>query len=141
MPLYEYQCTECGQKTEVLQRFEDAPLAVCPACGGAVKKLISSPAFQFKGSGWYVTDYARKGGSAAGREAGSGDSPAGAAGTDGAAGAATGAGAAGAGEAPAKAAESAAPAEAKAESGSSSKEAAKPAPSKPALSQSGSKTS
>src|SRR5260370_37445990 len=65
MPLYEYQCTECGKKTEVLQRFADAPLAACPACGGAVRKLVSSPAFQFKGSGWYVTDYARKGGPAA----------------------------------------------------------------------------
>jgi len=73
MPLYEYQCTECGKKTEVLQRFADAPLAVCPACGGAVKKLVSSPAFQFKGSGWYVTDYARKGGPGAGGEAGGSD--------------------------------------------------------------------
>ena len=54
MPLYEYQCTQCGKKTEVLQRFADAPLAACPACGGAVKKLISSPSFQFKGSGWYI---------------------------------------------------------------------------------------
>src|SRR5258708_10710034 len=65
MPLYEYQCTACAQRTEVLQRFDDAPPAACPACGGAVKKLVSSPAFQFKGSGWYVTDYARKGGGAA----------------------------------------------------------------------------
>jgi putative FmdB family regulatory protein len=62
MPLYEYQCTKCGQKTELLQRFADAPLAACPSCGAPVKKLISSPAFQFKGSGWYVTDYAKKGG-------------------------------------------------------------------------------
>ena len=60
MPLYEYQCLNCGKKTEVIQRFEDAPLAACPACGGEVKKLISSPAFQFKGTGWYVTDYAGK---------------------------------------------------------------------------------
>src|SRR5258707_13642078 len=65
MPLYEYQCAGCGKRTEVLQRFDDAPPAACPACGGAVKKLVSSPAFQFKGSGWYVTDYARKGGGAA----------------------------------------------------------------------------
>src|ERR1700687_5022960 len=71
MPLYEYQCTACGKRTEVLQRFEDAPPAACPACGGAVKKLVSSPAFQFKGSGWYVTDYARKGGGAAQGESGS----------------------------------------------------------------------
>ena len=61
MPLYEYQCQNCGKKTEVIQRFDDAPLAACPACGGEVKKLISSPAFQFKGTGWYVTDYAGKG--------------------------------------------------------------------------------
>jgi putative FmdB family regulatory protein len=60
MPLYEYQCLTCGKRTEVLQRFSDAPLAACPACGGEVKKLISSPAFQFKGTGWYVTDYAGK---------------------------------------------------------------------------------
>jgi putative FmdB family regulatory protein len=73
MPLYEYQCTECGKRTEVLQRFEDAPLAVCPACGGAVKKMVSSPSFQFKGSGWYVTDYAKKGGADAGRESGGSD--------------------------------------------------------------------
>lgn len=60
MPLYEYQCQNCGKKTEVIQKFDDAPLAACPACGGEVKKLISSPAFQFKGTGWYVTDYAGK---------------------------------------------------------------------------------
>ena len=66
MPLYEYQCLTCGKRTEVLQRFEDAPLAACPACGGEVKKLISSPAFQFKGTGWYATDYAGKKGGAGG---------------------------------------------------------------------------
>ncbi|HEV7784113.1 MAG TPA: FmdB family zinc ribbon protein, partial [Thermoanaerobaculia bacterium] len=60
MPLYEYQCLNCGKKTEVIQRFDDAPLAACPSCGGEVKKLISSPAFQFKGTGWYATDYAGK---------------------------------------------------------------------------------
>jgi putative FmdB family regulatory protein len=60
MPLYEYQCQNCGKKTEVIQRFDDAPLAACPSCGGEVKKLVSSPAFQFKGTGWYVTDYAGK---------------------------------------------------------------------------------
>jgi putative FmdB family regulatory protein len=65
MPLYEYQCTKCGQKTEQLQRFEDAPLAACPSCGAPVKKLISSPSFQFKGSGWYATDYAKKAGGGA----------------------------------------------------------------------------
>jgi putative FmdB family regulatory protein len=70
MPLYEYQCTKCGQKTEQLQRFEDAPLAACPSCGAPVKKLISSPSFQFKGSGWYATDYAKKGGGGDGGDKG-----------------------------------------------------------------------
>src|SRR6185295_3988436 len=60
MPLYEYQCLQCGKRTEVLQRLDEAPLAACPQCGGEVKKLISSPSFQFKGSGWYATDYAGK---------------------------------------------------------------------------------
>jgi putative FmdB family regulatory protein len=64
MPLYEYQCDSCGNRFEVIQKFSDAPLEVCPKCGGAVKKLLSSPAIQFKGSGWYITDYARKGDSA-----------------------------------------------------------------------------
>lgn len=60
MPLYEYECLKCGKRTELLQRFADAPLAACPQCGGEVKKLFSAPAVQFKGSGWYVTDYAGK---------------------------------------------------------------------------------
>ncbi|HKV12198.1 MAG TPA: FmdB family zinc ribbon protein [Thermoanaerobaculia bacterium] len=60
MPLYEYECLKCGKRTELLQRFDDAPLAACPQCGGEVKKLLSAPAVQFKGSGWYVTDYAGK---------------------------------------------------------------------------------
>ena len=64
MPIYEYGCTQCGKRTEVLQRLDAAPLAACPECGGEVRKLVSAPAFQFKGSGWYVTDYAgKKGGS------------------------------------------------------------------------------
>jgi len=62
MPIYEYQCQECGQRTEELQRLDDPPLETCRECGGPMRKLISAPAFQFKGSGWYVTDYARKGG-------------------------------------------------------------------------------
>jgi putative FmdB family regulatory protein len=62
MPIYEYACESCGRVTEVIQRLDDPPLAACPECGGAVKKLFSAPAFQFKGEGWYVTDYARKGG-------------------------------------------------------------------------------
>src|ERR1700688_2088404 len=74
MPLYEYQCTACVKRTEYWQRFDEAPRAACPACGGAVKKLVSSPAFQFKGTGWYVTDYARKGGAGGtGEAAGGGD--------------------------------------------------------------------
>ena len=60
MPLYEYQCQSCGSHTEVMQRVSDPPLATCDECGGELKKLISAPAFQFKGEGWYVTDYARK---------------------------------------------------------------------------------
>jgi putative FmdB family regulatory protein len=61
MPLYEYRCESCQHQFEVIQKFSDAPIAVCPGCGaGPVVKLLSSPAFQFKGSGWYITDYARK---------------------------------------------------------------------------------
>lgn len=62
MPLFEYVCESCGHRTEVLQRIADPPLETCPECGGPVKKVLSAPAFQFKGSGWYVTDYAKKGG-------------------------------------------------------------------------------
>ena len=62
MPLYEYRCDACEHQFEVIQRFSDDPIAVCPSCGGGpVAKLLSSPAIQFKGSGWYSTDYARKG--------------------------------------------------------------------------------
>ena len=61
MPLYEYQCEKCAHRFEVIQKFSDAPIEVCPKCGGPVVKLLSSPAIQFKGSGWYITDYARKG--------------------------------------------------------------------------------
>lgn len=62
MPLYEYQCDACGNRFEVIQKFSDPPLDACSACGGHVRKLLSSPAIQFKGSGWYITDYARQGG-------------------------------------------------------------------------------
>jgi putative FmdB family regulatory protein len=66
MPLYEYQCQSCHERFERIQKFSDPPADVCPKCGaGPVKKLPSSPAIQFKGSGWYVTDYARKSGDAA----------------------------------------------------------------------------
>ena len=74
MPLYEYECTACGHRFERIQKFSDAPIETCPVCGGAVQKLVSSPAFQFKGSGWYVTDYARKGSGGSGSSEGaSGD--------------------------------------------------------------------
>jgi len=58
MPLYEYECNSCHQRSEILQRVSDPPYSHCPKCGGEVKKLISSPAIQFKGSGFYKTDYA-----------------------------------------------------------------------------------
>jgi|SRR5215831_19552215 len=62
MPLYEYECDACGKRFEKIQKFSDPPADVCAHCGkGPVKKLLSSPAIQFKGSGWYITDYARKG--------------------------------------------------------------------------------
>jgi putative FmdB family regulatory protein len=61
MPLYEYQCDACGHRFEVIQKYSDAPVDTCPKCSGAVHKLLSSPAIQFKGSGWYITDYARAG--------------------------------------------------------------------------------
>jgi putative FmdB family regulatory protein len=61
MPLYEYRCERCGDVFEVLQKFSDQPLTTHEACGGTVERLISPPAFNFKGTGWYVTDYARKG--------------------------------------------------------------------------------
>ena len=60
MPIYEYQCNQCGETTEVLQKFSDAPLETCSACGGHMEKLMSMNSFQLKGSGWYVTDYAGK---------------------------------------------------------------------------------
>src|SRR5262249_40902434 len=63
VPLYEYQCKKCRHKFEKIQKFSDAPVKKCPECGGPVEQLLSPPAVQFKGSGWYVTDYARKGAS------------------------------------------------------------------------------
>lgn len=65
MPLYEYECTACGHRFERIQKFSDPPVDVCPSCGEPrVQKLLSSPAIQFKGTGWYITDYARKGAAA-----------------------------------------------------------------------------
>jgi len=60
MPIYEYECTQCGCRTEVVQKVNAPRLSKCKKCGGALKKLISSSAIQFKGSGWYITDYAKK---------------------------------------------------------------------------------
>lgn len=62
MPIYEYQCRKCGHQTEVFQRFSDAPLTRCELCNGKMRKLISQSSFHLKGTGWYVTDYASKGG-------------------------------------------------------------------------------
>jgi putative FmdB family regulatory protein len=70
MPLYEYRCDACGHQFELIQKFSDPPVEVCPNCGERqVQKLLSSPAIQFKGSGWYITDYARKGGEKSGEKA------------------------------------------------------------------------
>src|SRR4051794_31318271 len=61
MPLYEYECESCGNRFELIRKFSDPPLETCPKCSrGPVKKLLSSPAIQFKGTGWYITDYAKK---------------------------------------------------------------------------------
>ena len=60
MPIYEYECTKCGHHFEVIQKVSDAPLKKCEKCKGKAERLISSPAIQFKGTGWYVTDYAKK---------------------------------------------------------------------------------
>lgn len=63
MPLYEYECGKCGHRTEVIQRVGAPPIGPCEECGGEMRRLLSAPAFQFKGTGWYVTDYAKKSGS------------------------------------------------------------------------------
>jgi putative FmdB family regulatory protein len=74
MPLYEYECDACHQRFERIQKFSDPPADVCAKCGkGPVRRLLSSPAIQFKGSGWYVTDYARKTSTDSGKSS-SGDS-------------------------------------------------------------------
>jgi len=63
MPIYEYECEKCGHRFEKIQKFSDAPPDTCPKCGGALHKMQSAPAFQFKGTGWYVTDYPKSGAS------------------------------------------------------------------------------
>jgi putative FmdB family regulatory protein len=75
MPLYEYECeAENGRRFEIIQKFSDPILTVCPTCGGPVRKLLSSPAIQFKGSGFYITDYAKKSNVDAGKESKGGSS-------------------------------------------------------------------
>jgi putative FmdB family regulatory protein len=70
MPLYEYECTKCGHRFEKIQKFSDKPVKKCPECGGRVQQMISAPAVQFKGSGWYVTDYAKKPGTSSPSDSG-----------------------------------------------------------------------
>ncbi len=65
MPLYEYQCKKCKHRFEKIQKFSDKMLTKCPECGGPIEQMVSAPAVQFMGSGWYVTDYAKKGSSSA----------------------------------------------------------------------------
>jgi putative FmdB family regulatory protein len=60
MPIYEYRCSQCHSTVEVLQKAKDKPPQKCPKCGGPLVKIISSSAIQFKGNGWYITDYAKK---------------------------------------------------------------------------------
>jgi len=74
MPLYEYECESCGDRIEVLQRVGAPPIGVCETCGGEMRRLLSAPAFQFKGTGWYVTDYAKKNSSGAGESSDSKES-------------------------------------------------------------------
>ncbi|MBI1356217.1 MAG: zinc ribbon domain-containing protein [Acidobacteria bacterium] len=78
MPLYEYECDRTGKRFEVIEKFSDAPLTKCegrdgnPGCEGTVRRLLSAPAIQFKGSGWYVTDYAGKSGDSKSKDSDSG---------------------------------------------------------------------
>ena len=64
MPLYEYKCKKCGHQFEKIQKYSDRMVKKCPDCGGRVEQTITAPAVQFKGTGWYVTDYAKKSGAA-----------------------------------------------------------------------------
>ena len=76
MPLYEYECDACGRRFELIRKFSDPPVEVCTVCGkGPVRRLLSSPAIQFKGSGWYITDYSQKGKSGK-SDSSTGDKPA-----------------------------------------------------------------
>ena len=71
MPNYEYLCKNCGHRFEQIRKFSDKQLRKCPECGGVIEQVISAPAVQFKGSGWYVTDYAKKGASSSASSASS----------------------------------------------------------------------
>ena len=71
MPLYEYLCKKCGHWFEKIRKFSDKQLRKCPECGGVIEQVVSAPAVQFKGSGWYVTDYAKKGAGSSGSSSGS----------------------------------------------------------------------
>ncbi|HTW58029.1 MAG TPA: zinc ribbon domain-containing protein [Terriglobales bacterium] len=73
MPLYEYECKKCGHRFEKIQKFSDKMVKKCPECGGKVEQMISAPAVQFKGSGWYVTDYAKKSSASSSSDGGSKD--------------------------------------------------------------------
>ncbi|MBE9580389.1 MAG: zinc ribbon domain-containing protein [Proteobacteria bacterium] len=70
MPIYEYECKKCGRMAEIWQKFSDPPLSTCKHCSGELHKLISQSTFHLKGTGWYVTDYANKGGSCSASSAG-----------------------------------------------------------------------
>jgi putative FmdB family regulatory protein len=74
LPIYEYRCRKCGELIEKIQKFSDPPLSVHPACGGELELVLSPPAIQFKGSGFYITDYARKPSGSAGESAGKSES-------------------------------------------------------------------
>jgi putative FmdB family regulatory protein len=74
MPIYEYKCNSCGKRFEKIEKFSDAPLEVHEECGGPVERLLSAPALQFKGTGWYVTDYGRSNGGNSGKSESNKDS-------------------------------------------------------------------
>ena len=74
MPLYEYECKKCHHRFERIQKFSDPHVKKCPECGGPIEQVISAPAVQFKGSGWYVTDYAKKSSAGSSSSSSNGDS-------------------------------------------------------------------
>jgi putative FmdB family regulatory protein len=74
MPLYEYECKKCHHRFERIQKFSDPHVKKCPKCGGPIEQVISAPAVQFKGSGWYVTDYAKKSSTGSASSSSNGDS-------------------------------------------------------------------